>query len=175
MPPPTSEPGVAGNFSRSAAPLFGGEAGLEAGAGVGAGAGAGAGAVSGDAAPALALAPREASFSQYPRCGDTGDSVEQGSCNNVKKSDFKYMGYSARSESYRYTAWMQWDGQRLGVDWASPPYAEELYNHTGDDGTDFDAFENENLLAHSANQSTTVVAARERLFAALQRRFAPYH
>lgn len=158
LPPVAGEPGVGGNFSRSAAPLFTAAPGFDK-----------------MGARASQLSPRDASFSQYPRCGDAGAAVEQGSCNNVKKGDFKYMGYSARSTAFRYTAWMKWDGKRLGVNWTSTPYAEELYDHTADDGTDFDAFENENMLAPGADHSAAALAAREQLFAALKQRFASDH
>jgi hypothetical protein len=35
---------------------------------------------------------------------------------------------------------------------------EELYSHHGDDGTDFDSFENQNLVAGNANQAAVMFA-----------------
>ena len=67
---------------------------------------------------------------------------------------------------------MPWDGKKLGVDWGVPPYAEELYDHTEDDGTDFDAYENLNLLAPGGNHSASAMAARAQLFAMLRQRFS---
>jgi hypothetical protein len=43
---------------------------------------------------------------------------------------------------------------------------EELYSHEGDDGKDFDAFENENLAAQPAHKAT-----RDELFAMLREKF----
>ena len=45
-------------------------------------------------------------------------------------------------------------------------YGEELYNHTGDDGADFDAFENANVVNASENQ-----LVRNNLLTALRTRF----
>ena len=144
LPPPNAEPHLAKD-SKSAVALFSdpGVAGL-----------------------------RTASFSQYPRCGDAGPAVEQGSCNIVDKHEFKYMGYSVRTAAWRYTAWMPWVATALSVDWKATPYAEELYDHALDDGTDFNAFENENLVAPGADHPPAVVAARTQLLAALVAQFA---
>lgn len=120
---------------------------------------------------------RTFSFSQYPRCSNASlATVEQGSCNSVPKEDFKYMGYTVRTPEWRYTAWLAWDGTKYNGDWdraiKAGPYAEELYDHAADDGTDFDAFENVNLVAPGAPRSQAVQAARTRLLAALVQRFA---
>lgn len=41
----------------------------------------------------------------------------------------------------RYTRWHRWNGSALAADWTPSGFlAEELYNHTGDNGSDFDAF-----------------------------------
>lgn len=61
---------------------------------------------------------------------------------------------------WRYTSWLHWDARAQCAVWydgdqtgsnVTAIYARELYNHTGDDGTDFDAFENENLAAVPTN------------------------
>jgi iduronate 2-sulfatase len=128
----------------------------------------------------LSNTPHSISFSQYPRCGKCTD--EGSSCNNAKKSTFTYMGYSSRDASYRYTLWLPWDGAKLVARWSlvnstnisSIPTSvfEELYGHDGDDGTDFDAFENQNLLG-VGTPNATVVAARARMVAAVEQRFRP--
>ena len=125
---------------------------------------------------AVGVAPRTRSFSQYPRCDEAGPTmthtVEHGSCNVVDKHLFKYMGYTVRTDVSRYTAWMAWNGTTTTVDWAAVPYAEELYDHTGDDGTDFDGWENDNLVAAPRPARSPVVnAARDALHAALVKRF----
>lgn len=117
--------------------------------------------------------PRRYSFSQYPRCGDAGSKIEQGSCNMVDKRDFKYMGFTVRSARWRYTAWMVWNQTTLAVDWQNgPPYAEELYDHAGDDGTSFDRSETRNMLAPGWQPSATAAAARDELYAVAAKRFS---
>ena len=57
---------------------------------------------------------------------------------------------------------MHWDPERLQGDFGVPPYAEELYPHTGDTGTDFDAFENANMAddpAHAATKQKLLAVA----------------
>ena len=149
LPPPSAEPGLAAD-GVSALPLF-------------------AASVN---SPTPAPPPRNASFSQYPRCeAPHGAAVEQGNCNSVDRRDFTHMGYSVRTAAWRYTAWMRWNGTRLGVDWGGAQVAEELYSHTGDDGTDFDAFENVNLLAPGSSRTPAVEAARVQLLGELMARF----
>ena len=41
--------------------------------------------------------------------------------------------------------WLHWDGAKLQGDFTRPPIGIELYDHTADEETDFDAFENVNL------------------------------
>lgn len=119
---------------------------------------------------------RTASFSQYPRCGGAGPAVEQGSCNSIPKENFQYMGFTVRTADWRYTAWLKWNGTKLNGDWKSAestaPYAEELYDHAADDGTDFNAYENVNLVASGVPRSPAVEAARSGLLALLATRFS---
>lgn len=63
------------------------------------------------------------------------------------------MGYSVRTPGYRYTVWLPWDGRRIQGDFDAHPLGEELYLHGDDDGSDFDAFENENVVADPAYAS----------------------
>ena len=58
------------------------------------------------------------------------------------------MGYSVRSDVYRATFWMWWDGLNLVGDFAREPAAVELYKHEGDVESDFDSFENVNIAEH---------------------------
>jgi iduronate 2-sulfatase len=65
--------------------------------------------------------------------------------------DKNVMGFTVRSDQYRYTRWMPFgqtavsEGKLGCVDWSTPACAEELYDHAGDDGSQLDKFENENL------------------------------
>ena len=85
-------------------------------------------------------------FHQYPACGKpTSWNHTREACNNAPKNTFWAMGYSVRSDEWRYTRWLRWDGVALKAKWESDDYAEELYSHKGDDSTNMDDFENENL------------------------------
>lgn len=65
----------------------------------------------------------------------------------------------------RFTRWLLWNGTTLTADWDGP-YRDELYDHEGDDGTDFDSFEN----ADTAADNPDVV---EQYAAVLRAQFAP--
>lgn len=61
------------------------------------------------------------------------------------------VGFAARSESWRYVAWMRHNGSLDAVDWSARPYAEELFYHPtaggGEPPPAFDHWDRENLLA----------------------------
>ena len=65
-----------------------------------------------------------------------------------------------RTDRYRYTEWVGWNGTSLSPIW-SQLKAAELYDHLGDTGawTDADKFENINLVTTT---DKTVVAALSR-------------
>lgn len=93
-------------------------------------------------------------FHQFPSCGgsafpgNASDFDEQRvECNNVPSNKFQLMGFSVRDARFRFTRWLLWDPDMLAADWDGP-YRDELYDHDGDDATDFDAFENVNLAAN---------------------------
>jgi hypothetical protein len=105
-------------------------------------------------------------FSQYPRCG-AGPLLEaNGDCLQVAAANFSTMGYSIRDGEFRWTEWKAWDGDELRPVWGET-VATELYDHRGDDGTDFNAWENANL----ANE-TAFAPMVARLRAALAAQFA---
>lgn len=102
---------------------------------------------------------RPAALSQFARCpkasGNNGDifgpfSTNQSNfweanwCELVDRSQIPWMGYSMRTDRWRYTEWAAWDGAHLRPDW-SHLAGRELYDHFGDDGTDYDKWENVNL------------------------------
>ena len=84
-------------------------------------------------------------FSQYPRCGGSAK-LNQGDCLQVPALNFSAMGYSLRTAEWRYTEWKKWDGATLTPLWGAS-LGVELYDHRGDDGMDFEAWENVNLAA----------------------------
>ncbi len=49
--------------------------------------------------------------------------------------DIRYMGYSVRSERYRYTEWVGFDRAAFRPDW-SEVVGAELYDHGSDPGED---------------------------------------
>jgi|EP01047_Picozoa_sp_COSAG01_P066440 hypothetical protein len=46
---------------------------------------------------------------------------------------------------WRYTEWLAWDGVALTANWTSGIKGAELYDHRGDNGSDFGGWENVNL------------------------------
>ena len=132
-------------------------------------------------APELGAGFKNASFTVYPVCTPVGSAsrgypsgthyphnptcsklsqTNMSSCNThgciaYGYNSFRKMGFSMRTDSWRYTAWVPWDGEQLLGNWSASPiewpndaedkYNRELYDHRTDDGSDFGAFENENL------------------------------
>lgn len=111
-------------------------------------------------------------FSQYPRCGpqprDKHGAPWSNPCTQTERGQFKTFGYTVRSDEWRYTEWRTWDGSKLKADWSdSASVSRELYAHSGDDGTDLDAFENANVADDPANAGVVSL-----LSAALRSQFA---
>jgi hypothetical protein len=75
-------------------------------------------------------------------------------CTGVASEDFRAMGYSIRSDRWRYTLWLRWNGTAVAGWDGDAVVGEELYDHEGDDGMDTDKFDNINLdcqaLEHAA-------------------------
>eukprot|EP00937_MAST-01D_sp_MAST-1D-sp2_P007964 g7964.t1 len=90
---------------------------------------------------------KAAVFSEYPRCAPAGSPWQDTtSCIKTQRSDFKLMGYSVRTDAWRCTLWMPWDGKNLVGDFAKGPAAVELYAHAnGTMEVDYDEYENENV------------------------------
>jgi iduronate 2-sulfatase len=101
---------------------------------------------------ASVLPSKQYAFTQYPRCGGGPKNLQaNGDCLQVQAVNFTTMGYSVRDTGFRYTEWKEWIGASLTPNWAVT-VAAELYDHRGDDGLDFDAYENENVLNSTALQ-----------------------
>jgi len=101
----------------------------------------------------------EAAYHQYPACGcDHAAEVcfnsTRAACNNSPRNTFNFMGYTVRVATWRYTAWFEWNNVTLTPNFDGP-YAEELYNHTGDHSFEMDAYENIN----AAKSNPTLAAA----------------
>eukprot|EP01052_Picozoa_sp_SAG31_P028888 SAG31_NODE_2826_length_5035_cov_2.062601_7_plen_185_part_00 len=101
---------------------------------------------------------KDVALSTFPRCahgdmpvyGARGAGGQDNTCLDVERTSFTWMGYTMRTDRYRYTEWVRWNGTTLSPIWAEQR-AAELYDHDGDDGawTDPDKFENINLLRSS--------------------------
>eukprot|EP00756_Hemistasia_phaeocysticola_P039640 Hpha_TRINITY_DN16825_c1_g1::TRINITY_DN16825_c1_g1_i2::g.148908::m.148908/K01136/IDS; iduronate 2-sulfatase len=89
---------------------------------------------------------KEAAYHQYPACKTTSINHTREECNNAPPADFEFMAYSVRVDTWRYTVWLPWDGKTRVANW-NVTGGEELFSHEGDDGTDFDSFENVNVVA----------------------------
>ena len=102
--------------------------------------------------------------SQYPRCTSKSNGDEpwdypsDNACTSVASNNFSAMGYSIRSDRWRYTLWLAWDGEKLDkVSWDAI-HGEELYDHQGDDGRDTDKFDNVNLGCSGAEYAPVCAA-----------------
>lgn len=114
-------------------------------------------------------------LSLYPRCpnknvpsDDPQEWWKQNECLLIDRTEYSFMGLSLRSNRWRYTEWLRWDGWTETPHWNEGPVAVELYDHFGDDGSDFDAFENENLaqspvFAPVASQLATLLRSAYRV------------
>jgi len=100
---------------------------------------------------------KTAAYSQFPRCpcvlnettGLCPDSTPQweNPCLVTPAANFTYMGYSIRTDQFRYNEWRFWNGEKLESDWSEEGLAgRELYDHTGDKGDNFDKYENVNIV-----------------------------
>ena len=114
-------------------------------------------------------------FSQFPRC-DCGytspsDVCQGGKCSNctrsgnacaehvcmfIKRDTFAWMGYSVRTDGWRYTEWVEWDGAKQRPYWDRVA-GVELYPHQEYAGeSDFDAWENVNEASHAGHDDVKV-------------------
>eukprot|EP00041_Stephanoeca_diplocostata_P022338 m.531580 g.531580 ORF g.531580 m.531580 type:complete len:682 (-) comp22038_c0_seq1:179-2224(-) len=80
-----------------------------------------------------------------PGVTNLSDLSEMSTCFAVPREQFDFVGYSVRTNEWRYTEWLHWNGTLLHGDFHRK-VAAELYDHTHDDGTDPDVSENKNLI-----------------------------
>jgi len=97
-------------------------------------------------------ARRGAAFSQYPRKVSDRDRPWHG--NSITHHDaslYTHMGYSVRTEGWRYTEWVVWNRSSLSPLWEEALAGAELYDHTATPPypTDFDQSELENMVNRS--------------------------
>jgi len=87
---------------------------------------------------------REAALSVFPRCPRTDDDLgwitkdkdmwQNNMCEHVDRTAIPWMGYSMRTQEWRYTEWVQWDGANLAPNW-NVNAGIELYDHRGENTT----------------------------------------
>ena len=98
---------------------------------------------------------KDVALSVFPRCAHIGmpsygnrgsPGGQDNTCLDVERTSFTWMGYTMRTDRYRYTEYVVWNGTTLSPVWDQVK-STELYDHEGDDGawTDPDRFENVNL------------------------------
>lgn len=109
---------------------------------------------------------KAAASSQIARCPQGGTLGPESACNQVPLLKIAYQGYTVRVDAWRYTVWLGFDGATSRGKWddVNEIVGEELYSHANDTGTDFDAFENANVV----DQNPLV---RQQLMALLRARF----
>ena len=85
--------------------------------------------------------PKNFALSQFPRCANKVKESKtafpfSGECLTAPegiRSRIPYMGYTLRTQDYRYTEWPAWDGERLAPDWSNLTIGDqvgrELYDH----------------------------------------------
>lgn len=103
--------------------------------------------------PSLPTLPsRDFALSTYARCPVLDGPTWNDACIHiVERSAFRFMGYTIRTTSYRYTEFVGWNGSTLSPQWDNV-HSRELYNHTLDiPGEGLwerkDDFEDKNLVA----------------------------
>jgi iduronate 2-sulfatase len=110
---------------------------------------------------------KQAAFSQYPRHATHKDEMyDFNAAHHVERSNFTHMGYTVRTDQWRYTEWRAWNGTTLTPMWDAL-FASELYDHRNEVHypTNFDAGEAVNLAGQS--DYADVVASHSKLIRAM--------
>lgn len=112
------------------------------------------------ASTAAMLLSKPAAFGQHARClrdatnryAPIDPFVTADACPATPRDQVDWMGYSIRTDDWRYTAWCKWNGTTLQPRW-DVINATELYSHTlaatkgAPTDQNFDAWENVNVAA----------------------------
>jgi len=105
---------------------------------------------------------KDAAFSQYPR--HVTHPEEEWNGNSIihhNRSTFTHMGYSVRTEDWRYTEWLVWNQTALLPFW-DQVHARELYDHRNESSypTDFNVGENENVANRPENAAVITMLSQ---------------
>eukprot|EP01060_Flectonema_neradi_P000043 TRINITY_DN1003_c5_g1_i1.p1 TRINITY_DN1003_c5_g1~~TRINITY_DN1003_c5_g1_i1.p1 ORF type:complete len:543 (+),score=96.35 TRINITY_DN1003_c5_g1_i1:52-1629(+) len=102
-------------------------------------------------------------FSQFAKnfteAPEVGKDELWGVCEGCNHPDIDVMGYSVRSDNWRYTEWITWNKTSFTPIWEQL-HATELYDHTGDFGASFDASTPTHNVASDPSHSTLIVQLR---------------
>jgi arylsulfatase A-like enzyme len=105
------------------------------------------------------LDARKFAMTQHPRCPPKDGKIwERNICVFTPRNEFGYMGYSIRTNEWRYTEWPKWNGATLKPEWSTVANRTELYDHRTDTETSL-AFEHVNVAA----QNPTITAQLSQL------------
>jgi len=103
------------------------------------------------------------SFSQYPRDPkNLSVPYKHNGIDHKNRSKFKAMGYSIRTNEWRYTEWRLWNKHALAGQWDVAPIGIELYDHRNEKvfPSNFDEGENINIISQYKNSSIVKVLAQ---------------
>jgi iduronate 2-sulfatase len=79
------------------------------------------------------LPAKKFTITQHPRCVKPGTKAWGNNiCMQTERSKFSYMGYSIRTDQWRYTEWPEWNGKTLRPIWSQVGNRTELYDHRND-------------------------------------------
>ena len=92
-------------------------------------------------------AVRAYTFSQMSRCPAEDTLGPFSSCTQTPQAEITWMGYSVRSEQYRYTMWLPFDGDENLAAWSGTDEHEELYSYVDSKMDDFNSFEKVNVAS----------------------------
>jgi arylsulfatase A-like enzyme len=90
---------------------------------------------------------KKAAFSQYARCNLNKTTGYYSRCSGSDRSQIEVMGYSIRTTNFRFTEWFDFNTTALRPDFSNT-VAMELYDHTNDEGNDFNSYDQVNLADH---------------------------
>lgn len=103
------------------------------------------------------LRRRDVAITMMPKCLGKATEADNTpfSCNDksftwgriMRAGAAPLVGFAARSEQYRYVAWMRLNATIDAVDWSAAPAFEELYDNAKQRDDDFDSADTVNLVA----------------------------
>ena len=115
---------------------------------------------------------KAAAFTQYPRCPPKGNLsiIQDGACYNNPGTSFSYMGFSVRTQEWRYTEWRRWNPSKTKevadviADWSdSGVVATELYEMTNCRASSPDVFDRQLTNVAKDPSHATEIAALQKL------------